>query len=123
MSITFKVRKKDALRRKLLALAPATEGEIRKAVRRSVDELAAKARDFAPERTGALKRSIEAVTFDEGLRGAVQARAPHAHLVEFGTVRAKARPFLFPSYRLLRKRIKGRFSRAINKAAKQVAKR
>lgn len=70
----------------------------------------------------------------------------YAHLVEFGTkahvIKAKnakamgkdgifgtkvdhpgaeAKPFFYPAYRALRKRVKGRISRATNRAAKQVA--
>lgn len=34
---------------------------------------------------------------------------------------ASARPFFFPAYRLVKKKVKGRISRATNKAAKKVA--
>ena len=62
-------------------------------------------------------------------------RVRYAHLVEFGTAPhivggrfkgalhpgTNAKPFFFPPYRALRKRMKSRITRATNKAAKQVA--
>ena len=56
----------------------------------------------------------------------------YAHLVEFGTAPheirpgvqhpgAQAKPFFYPSYRALRKKVKSRITRATNKAAKRVA--
>lgn len=123
MSIKVQFRRKDKLRAKLLRLAPAAEEELRKAVSKSVKEVKAQAQAFAPERSGELIESIEDLTFDDGLSGAVQATAPHAHLVEFPTVHTRAQPFLFPAFRLLIRRIRGRFSRAINKSVKQVARR
>lgn len=59
----------------------------------------------------------------------------YAHLVEYGTAPhinggefqgtfnpgAKAQPFFWPGYRALRKRVKGRVTRAINKAVKDGA--
>lgn len=62
-------------------------------------------------------------------------RVRYAHLVEFGTSPhingglyegsqhpgTRAQPFFFVSFRALRKRAKGRVTRAINKAAKRIA--
>lgn len=59
----------------------------------------------------------------------------YAHLVEYGTSPheiggkfngaqhpgAKRQPFFWPAYRLIRKKMRGRATRAINKAAKEVA--
>lgn len=63
------------------------------------------------------------------------ARAFYAAFVEFGTAAhtnkgkfagshnpgASARPFFFPAYRLVKRRVKSRISRATSKAAKKVA--
>lgn len=55
------------------------------------------ARARVPVDTGALKKSLRS-TMDKR-RGAakVTARAPHAHLVEFGTVHMDAHPFMLPA--------------------------
>lgn len=39
--------------------------------------------------------------------------------VEFGTVDTRAQPFMFPAYRVLRKRVRSRISRAIGKAIRE----
>lgn len=44
------------------------------------------------------------------------------HFLEFGTLKRAATPHLFPSYRLLRKRIVGRTRRAMGKAIKDALK-
>ncbi len=59
------------------------------------------ARANAPAKTGKLKESIFAARGDENkpnaLVGVNYKIAPHAHLVEYGTVRAPAHPFLRPA--------------------------
>jgi len=50
-----------------------------------VEVVADKARDLVPTQSGKLKNSIEGRTEQGGLRGAVAARARHAHLVHEGT--------------------------------------
>ena len=59
------------------------------------------ARDRAPVQTGALKRAIFAARGDENkpnvLVGVNYKIAPHAHLVEFGTVKTNARPYMRPA--------------------------
>jgi hypothetical protein len=42
----------------------------------------------------------------------------YAHLVEYGTQQAPAKPFFFPAVRLDRKRINNRIKRAIRKAVR-----
>lgn len=46
----------------------------------------------------------------------------YARFVEFGTQNMSARPFFFPSYRALRKRVRGRITRQMKKAIKEGAK-
>ncbi|MBM3089255.1 HK97 gp10 family phage protein [Ensifer sp. T173] len=43
----------------------------------------------------------------------------HGHLVEFGTVKTEAQPFMLPGFRLGKPRIERRISRAITNALKQ----
>jgi HK97 gp10 family phage protein len=42
----------------------------------------------------------------------------YPHLVEYGTTKAKAQPFFWPAYRLLRKRLGSRIKRSIGKAVR-----
>jgi HK97 gp10 family phage protein len=59
------------------------------------------ARVRAPKRTGKLRESIFAARGDMNKPNAVVGVnyriAPHAHLVEYGTVRSRPRPFLRPA--------------------------
>lgn len=57
--------------------------------------IAAGARQRAPVRTGYLKRSIEVIPNRPGFT--VQAGAPYAAFVEYGTATQRARPFMRPS--------------------------
>ncbi len=59
------------------------------------------ARSRVPVKTGALKEAIFAARGDENkpnvLVGVNYKKAPHAHLIEYGTVRAPAHPYLRPA--------------------------
>ena len=59
------------------------------------------ARDLVPVRTGLLKSAIFAAGGDPGksdaLAGVNQRKAPHAYLVEHGTSKMKARPYMRPA--------------------------
>jgi HK97 gp10 family phage protein len=121
----------DQLKRKLRAMPQAAKDEIRKALEASAQEITGTAKNFAPSRTGALRNSIGYSMGREGLGTGNELSvtvhagdddAYYAPFVEFGTSRgASARPFFFPAYRLVKKRVKSRISRATSKAAKKVA--
>lgn len=53
-----------------------------------------------------------------GVKAGDRKNAPYARFVEFGTVKMAARPYFWPTYRALRKRLKARVSRAVGKAVK-----
>lgn len=131
MSVTLKVRNKDRLYRKLRRSVPGIEGELRTAIAKSADEMVALAMNYAPEKDGDLKRSIgwgwgSATAGILGRAASLRAivfagddTAFYARWVEFGTKQGRrAQPFFFPAYRLLRKRIRSRLSRAMTKAIK-----
>jgi HK97 gp10 family phage protein len=66
----------------------------------------------------------EAKSEEADLRVTVYAgneRAFYARWVEFGTVKMVGRPFFFPAYRAVRRRVRGRLTRATRKAAKAIA--
>lgn len=149
---TIKIRRKDELLAKLKRLAPETEKELTKANGTTANEMVAIARGLAPKRTGKLAASIVATPPGGSPPGYAQGggvvppgayavtagntAVRYAHLVEFGTAPhtiggiyegaehpgTAAQPFFYPAYRLMRKKHKGRATRAINKASKAVAK-
>ena len=138
----MKISGRDKLKAKLMAIPKVARAEIRKALEKSAAEIAATQQSFAPFVSGALRASI-GYTFgnyrpdNANVRGvasgvvgdpdlsvtihAGDATAWYAAFVEFGTVRTRAQPFFFPAWRLGRRRARNRISRAITKAAKQVA--
>jgi len=128
-----------ALRAKLRALPREYKAEIRVALAKSAEEVAAMARRLAPVESGALRASIgwtfgkapegsmvlaEGGSDDTDLRVIVFAgsdKAFYARWQEFGTVNMAANPFFFPAYRSLRRRTRNRITRATRKAAKAIA--
>ena len=148
MSVTMKVRRKDKLERKLLKMAPAAKETLRKATLKGAQDVQRLARQFAPFVTGELRESIqiELPIERKGLAARVGPTVFYGLFVEFGTRGGQSgtrttdsrgrsrkvqrnhpgtppRPFLLPAFRLERRRIKGRYTRAIRKAAKMVSRR
>lgn len=148
--VTVKVRRKDELLRKLQRLAPETQEGLEKATGEAAREMVSLARSFVPARTGALRESIVATppgqtppAYAQGGSAvppgahavtAGNTRVRYAHLVEYGTkphINAglfagsqhpgtPPRPFFWTAFRLIRKRFKGRATRAMRKAIKAV---
>lgn len=135
--MTAKVRGVEKLNRKLAALPKVAKDEIRKALAKSADEIAAMARRLVPVDSGALRESI-GWTYGRAPKGSlVLARGGvegltvtvfagndkefYARWVEFGTVNMRAQPYFFPSYRANRRRARSRISRGVTAAAKKVA--
>lgn len=127
-----------ALKRKLQAMPRAVREEIAKALEQSGAELSGLAKRLAPRKTGRLADSIR-YEIEDDLRVTVSAgdkEAFYAAMVEHGTKPhenkgrfkgsrnpgTRARPFFFPAYRALKKRIKTRLSRSITKGIKKAAK-
>lgn len=132
-----KVQNIERLQRKFRAMPQVVRSEIGKAIEESAIELSEMQQRLAPKgRTGKLSKSNKyRITKGEEFRAVVFNDDPKAPLVEFGTKahtaggRFKgatipaipARPFFYPAYRALRKRIKSRVSRSITKGIKKVA--
>lgn len=92
----------EEIERRLSAVIDRTTGAAAKEVYLKAGlKLRDKARELAPIKTGALRKSIFAARGDENkqnvLVGVNYKIAPHAHLIEYGTVRAPAHPFLRPA--------------------------
>lgn len=141
MATYAKVIGQEKLKKKLLALVSAGKIEIKKAMETSADEIVAMAKGLVPADTGALRDSI-GWTWGKAPKGAMtlgtvqtdavdsgftitiyagNSEAYYARWVEFGTQKMGQRPYFYPSYRALRKRAKGRVTRAVNKTFKKVS--
>lgn len=124
----------DRFRVRMEAIPKAVRRNCEPAVIKSANELANKMKENAPKRTGKLAESI-AVTLPGEITppysqpgGAITAnelealvtvgndKVRYPHLVEYGTSKAPAQPFFWPSARELQKRIKARLKRTVKKA-------
>ena len=65
-----------------------------RAAQTAAQEAAAQARSMAPVRTGALRASIAAAPAPRGAQAA--ASCPYAAIVELGSLRSAAQPYLLP---------------------------
>ena len=99
------IRGMTDLQRKLDALPEAVTAKLKKKIREGAFDIAEQAHFAAPVVSGELRRSIDIVVRNQGFDVYVVANAPHAHLVEFGTVKSAARPFFYPAYKLQRPRV------------------
>lgn len=122
----------EALTRKLAAIPKATRSEIRKVLEQSADEMVSLAKGLVPKDTGVLASTIEKGPGRHDL--SVQVRAggeattvpardgqgeyDYSRGIEFGNSNTPESPFFWNSYRAVKKRAKGRASRAVRKAAK-----
>lgn len=137
--VSMKIRRKDALFYKLRKLRPSVDKELAKAINKGAKDFVDMARTLAPVDDGDLRLSFEekpmrgkmGITVSVGGEQAYYARwvefgtAPHIQGGQFkGTFHpgTRAQPFFFPAYRIQKPRIQRRLTRAINLAAKQVAK-
>lgn len=131
----------DKLVRQLRALPEASQVEIRRAVKRSVQEGERVANTLAPDRTHETRGNIYSEVSESGYLGRVVGIDPaapredkdRAYSVEFGRKRSVGRDgkkrgttagyrFMSRTRTYLAKRWKGRVRRAIRKAAKEAAR-
>ena len=134
------------LRRKFKHTIPDTVRKLtRDAMKKGAVEIVAQMKAFAPVDGGALRDSIgwtwgdapkgaltlarsrsvrgDVITIYAGTRdkGLGDMDAFYARWIEFGTQKMMPRPFFYVSYRLLRRRVKSRVTRAVTKGVKQAA--
>lgn len=129
MARTARVRNKERLKRKFLAMPRIARREIEKGLEVSAVEMVGEMERFAPKETGELVESIGWRWVPKGFRRIVArifagaGDAFHARFQEFGTVDQDAQPFFFPIYRALRRRARRRVGRAVGKAGRIAARR
>jgi HK97 gp10 family phage protein len=137
MSVNVRVLNREKLAAKLKRLAPEVQRALGEANERAATEMVASARNLAPvgltgnlvasiraefvgRETGAVRVSAGGATTTKHARGG-QGSYDYALGVEFGTSDTTAVPFFFPAFRLVKRRHRGRTTRAINQAHKRVA--
>jgi len=118
----------EQLKRRLVDEIPKdVRAALEQAMLESADLIVAGARLRVPVESGELRDSIHRTEVREGRRGglyvAVSAGRPTkdghyntARIVEFGTVDTPAQPFLLPSYRANKRRVRTRMQRATRDA-------
>jgi HK97 gp10 family phage protein len=130
----FTLTNKDKFFRRLNSTVDGLEVELKDALAKSGQEMVEKAKSLAPVDEGELRNSIEwkftrnrtffgrkrspAVVVQAGSNDQSN-KAFYARWVEFGSDVNNKQPFFFLAYRLLRKRIRSRISRAMTRAAKK----
>jgi HK97 gp10 family phage protein len=107
------------LNARMAAVPKAAREAVVPALDKSADELVGRMKSLAPVDEGDLQESIRKEAGDHELARRVFTDDFKARWKEFGTVTQPASPFFFPSYRLLRKRITNRITRAVGKAVKE----
>ena len=81
----------------LNALPGRAEAALAAAALQAAQNTALQARTSAPRRTGALRASVFAASAEGGAKAS--ASVPYAALIELGSLRRPARPFLLPAAR------------------------
>ena len=124
-----KVEGLERLKRRLARLPAKMKAQVKPAIHQGADELVAMQKRLAPVGKGDPKNGIrlrDSIHKEDGpheLAVVVIADDPvgkfnNARLQEFGTTDTPAQPYFYPPYRALRRRIRGRITRAVGKAVR-----
>lgn len=98
MKISVQVEGGRQLVRKISRLNLVASAQVKDAVAESALNVQRMAKKRCPVDTGRLRASINAVFFQGGMTGEVGTAVEYGPFIEFGTHRATAKPFLFPSW-------------------------
>lgn len=115
------------LRRKLRAIPVGARKALKAQNAQNAADLVDTMKGFAPVQEGGLVSSIKHQDVSDSTRISQRVTAgardaPYAAWVEFGTSKSEASPFFWPAFRLLRRRMKSRMSRAAKKAVQEAVK-
>lgn len=99
--------------RESVLIAAAVQG-----MQSGLEQIAQDARAACPVESGALKASIRvrAARSGETAAGEIRAGASYAAAVELGTMRRRARPFLYPAYKAGQARLAEETAEAVRRA-------
>lgn len=117
-------RNKDVadLIQRLNAIPNAVRAAVDPAVEKGAQEIVARARYLAPSDTGELAASIVYTAGPVPLSRTVEVRDHAALYQEYGTANQEQNRFFWPAVNTVKKRVRGRVDRAINKAIKEAFK-
>lgn len=122
---------KDRFFRKLNSIVPMMATELTNANSKSASEMVDTAKRLVPVEDGTLQESVRSSKGSFPTSYVVEAGGEtttrvgagfeydYALAVEFSTQKMNARPFFWPAYRIMRRKFKGRASRAINQSIKK----
>lgn len=118
---------RNRLRRRLKAIPVGVRKALKAQNAQNAADLVDTMKGFAPVQDGALVSSIKHQDVSDSTRisqrvSAGARDAPYAAWVEFGTSKNPANPFFWPAYRILKRRLKTRMSRAAKKAVQEAIK-
>ncbi|PDT79958.1 HK97-gp10 family putative phage morphogenesis protein [Sinorhizobium sp. BJ1] len=123
------------LNKALASMPKRVENASKKAMAKGADELVSMMKRLVPVDQGDLRNSIawkwgeapkgavvlaQSEPTERGLKITVYATDYKARWLEFGTVKMRAQPYFFTSYRSLKKRIQSRIKRDMKKAIRFV---
>jgi HK97 gp10 family phage protein len=111
-----------ALKAKLEAINKAVSEGIKATIPAHVEKVGHKARSLAPVDTGLLVSAIETKVSKGGHYGQVrinEQKAPHGHLILYGTVKSAPNPFLFQARDALEGELKTNLEKNIKEALKK----
>ncbi len=91
---------------------------IETALESGAENIADRARERVPIKNGLLRESITAQKGGSNLNFLVEAKAPHARFVEYGTLKTPARPFFWPAFEEGKGLLRVGIIKAINEAVK-----
>lgn len=118
---------RDRLRRRMKAIPVGVRKALKTQNAQNAADLVDTMKGFAPVQDGALVSSIKHQDVSDSTRisqkvSAGARDAPYVAWVEFGTSKSEPHSFFWPAYRLLRRRMKTRMSRAAKKAVAEAIK-
>lgn len=95
--VTLKIKNLDAFKRNVERFVSALNENVNRALAAGASSISDAARERVPEKDRILRESIAVVEGEDNLTYTVEAVAPHAKYVEFGTRHSPAKPFMTPA--------------------------
>lgn len=131
--VSVKFRNKDKFFQRLVGTVPAINDNLRGAMMIGADEMVDKAKQFVPKDEGEVSDSIEWDWTENTQKDKTRSPALviyaggtdldqkgfYASFLEHGTVNMIRRPFFFPAYRIMKRKVRGLMTRAMSAAIKQ----
>ncbi|GIP38641.1 hypothetical protein J31TS4_19210 [Paenibacillus sp. J31TS4] len=118
MRTTVNIVGADEIVARLNKIETESRKAVRSQVRKSANAIRKNARDRVAVKSGALQKTITAKYSKDQLAAEIGPRSWRAHFIEFGTVHARAKPFMTPSWEEERPRFMDGIKSAVKGALK-----